>query len=104
MSRSYGWRSNAPALLAFGSDSVVELLSASVVLLQFLPRFTLSEAHAAWAAAVLLFALAAIIALIAILLLIGNMHPLVLRFDNEKGPVQFCAVVLTLEREQRQTH
>ncbi len=34
---------HSPAILAFGSDSIVELFSASVVLLQFLPRFSISE-------------------------------------------------------------
>ncbi len=68
-------RAHSPALLAFGSDSLVELLSASVVLLQFLPRFALSEARATRAAALLLFALAGMVALIAALSLIGHVHP-----------------------------
>ena len=34
------------ALLAFGSDSLIELLSASVVLLQFLPRMPLKKSQA----------------------------------------------------------
>jgi hypothetical protein len=54
-SRWLGWWSNAPvslagavaahspALLAFGSDSFVELLSAVIVLLQFLPSFPLNK-------------------------------------------------------------
>ncbi|MGC8549436.1 MAG: hypothetical protein ACP5M4_07025 [Acidobacteriaceae bacterium] len=40
-------RAGSPALLAFGSDSFVELLSAGVVLLRFAPRWGLSEARAA---------------------------------------------------------
>jgi hypothetical protein len=64
-------RAHSPALLAFGSDSLVELLSASVVLLQFLPRFSLSEQHAGRVAGILLFALAAIVTLIAVLSLTG---------------------------------
>jgi divalent metal cation (Fe/Co/Zn/Cd) transporter len=55
------------ALLAFGADSFVELLSALVVLLQFLPRFPLQKTHATRAAAVLLFALAAVVTAIALL-------------------------------------
>ncbi len=55
------------ALLAFGADSFVELLSAIVVLLQFLPRFPLQKTHATRAAAGLLFVLAAVIAVIALL-------------------------------------
>jgi hypothetical protein len=34
---------HSPAMLAFGSDSIVELFSASVVLLQFVPRLSVSE-------------------------------------------------------------
>jgi hypothetical protein len=33
-------RAHSTALLAFGSDSLVELLSASLVLLQLMPRLT----------------------------------------------------------------
>jgi len=53
------------ALLAFGSDSVIELLSAVVVLLQFAPRFPLKKMHADRAAALLLFALGGVVACIA---------------------------------------
>ncbi len=60
-------RAHSVALLAFGSDSFVELLSATVVLLQFLPRFPLKKAHAERTAAVLLFALAAVVVGIAVL-------------------------------------
>ena len=45
----------------FGSDSLVEMLSATVVLLQFLPRFPLKKMYADRAAAALLFALAAVV-------------------------------------------
>jgi divalent metal cation (Fe/Co/Zn/Cd) transporter len=55
------------ALLAFGSDSLIELLSAVVVLLQFLPRFPLRKSHAERAAAVLLFLLAGCVVVIAAL-------------------------------------
>ncbi len=55
------------ALLAFGSDSLIELLSAGVVLLQFLPRFPLQRAHAERAAGILLYLLAAAVVLIALL-------------------------------------
>lgn len=51
-------RAHSVALLAFGSDSLIELLSAAVVLLQFAPRFALSRERAARLAAVLLYALA----------------------------------------------
>ena len=60
-------RAHSVALLAFGSDSLVELLSAAVVLLQFLPRFPLKKTHAERAAAILLLALAAVVVAIAAL-------------------------------------
>src|SRR3954453_15298023 len=68
-------RAHSPALLAFGSDSLVELLSASLVLLQFTPGFTISKNQAAKAAAVLMFALAGIVPLIAGLSLAGRVQP-----------------------------
>ena len=39
-------RAHSVALLAFGSDSLIEMMSATVVLLQFLPRFPLKKSHA----------------------------------------------------------
>jgi divalent metal cation (Fe/Co/Zn/Cd) transporter len=53
------------ALLAFGSDSLVELMSAIVVLLQFMPRFQLKKKYVDKLAAVLLFALAVVVVCIA---------------------------------------
>ncbi len=50
-------QSNSTALFAFGSDSFVELLSACLVVLQFIPSFPLGEKQAARWASVLLFAL-----------------------------------------------
>src|SRR5260370_17767136 len=49
------WTSHSPALVAFGGDSLIELLSAAVVLWRF--RFDLNESRAARFAVVLLFAL-----------------------------------------------
>jgi hypothetical protein len=56
----------SPVMLAFGSDSFVELLSAGVVLLPFLPHVSVSDRKAARAAGVLLFALAAVVCVTAI--------------------------------------
>jgi divalent metal cation (Fe/Co/Zn/Cd) transporter len=58
-------KAHSVALLAFGADSLVEMLSATVVLLQFLPRFPLKKEHADRAAAVLLFALSVVVVCIA---------------------------------------
>ena len=57
---------HSPVMLAFGSDSFVELLSAGVVLLQFLPHSSISERNAARVAGALLFALALIVCVMAI--------------------------------------
>ncbi len=66
---------HSPAILVFGSDSLVELISATVVLLHFLPRFSISEKRASRAASVLLFALAIIVTLITILALALHLRP-----------------------------
>jgi divalent metal cation (Fe/Co/Zn/Cd) transporter len=58
---------HSPALLAFGSDSLVELLSASVVLLQYSSPKIISERNAARMAGALLFLLAMIVASTAVL-------------------------------------
>src|SRR5579872_2051578 len=63
------WRSHSPALLAFGGDSLIELLSAGVVFWRF--RFDLKEARAARIAGVLLFALAGLVILTSVLNFIG---------------------------------
>jgi divalent metal cation (Fe/Co/Zn/Cd) transporter len=69
----------SPALLAFGSDSLVELLSAMVVLLQFFPQFSLSRKHANRSAGLLLFALAGIVTTTATVALALHLHPEVSR-------------------------
>lgn len=57
---------HSPAMLAFGSDSLVELLSATVVLLQWIPRMSISERRASRTAGVLLIVLAVVVAAIAV--------------------------------------
>ena len=65
----------SPVIFAFGSDSLVEVFSATVVLLQFVPKFSLSRRLATRTASVLLFVLAAIVALVAVLALALHLHP-----------------------------
>jgi len=71
------WRASSPALLAFGGDSAIELLSAVVVLW----RFRVSNAHedaerrAARVAGGLLFALAAFVTVTSITSLLGYSEP-----------------------------
>lgn len=64
------WTSHSPALLAFGGDSLIELLSAGVVFWRF--RFALGEARAARIAGGLLFALAGFVLLTSVLNFIGS--------------------------------
>jgi divalent metal cation (Fe/Co/Zn/Cd) transporter len=71
------WRAHSPALVAFGGDSAIELLSAVVVLW----RFRASDAHAdverraARVAGALLFALAAFVAVTSVTSLLGYSEP-----------------------------
>jgi divalent metal cation (Fe/Co/Zn/Cd) transporter len=53
---------HSPAMLAFSSDSLVELMSAAVVLLQWVPSVSISERKATRAASLLLFVLALVVA------------------------------------------
>jgi divalent metal cation (Fe/Co/Zn/Cd) transporter len=65
----------SPAMLAFGSDSLVELLSATVVLLQWAPGFSVSEQRVARAAGALLFALAFVMTGVAVASMILHWRP-----------------------------
>lgn len=71
------WAARSPALLGFGGDSAVELLSAVVVLRRFYGPF--HEAHAeeraARVAGSLLFVLAAFVVLASVLALLGHVEP-----------------------------
>jgi divalent metal cation (Fe/Co/Zn/Cd) transporter len=66
---------HSPALLAFGSDSLVELLSATVVLLQYGAPALLSQRTAGRIAGALLFILAGIVASTALLALAFHFRP-----------------------------
>lgn len=69
VSLSTAWHAHSPALLGFGGDSLVELLSAAVVLARF--RFQLDEAWAAKTAGILLLLLAGFVVLTSVFNLIG---------------------------------
>lgn len=69
LSLGVAWQSHSPALLAFGGDSFIELVSAVVVFRRF--RFTLAEPRAARIAGGLLFALAAFVLVTCLLNLVG---------------------------------
>jgi divalent metal cation (Fe/Co/Zn/Cd) transporter len=68
-------RAQSPVLLAFGFDSFVELLSASLVVLALAPRFSFNHKRIDHAAGILLFVLAAVVGLTSILALAGKMQP-----------------------------
>lgn len=88
------------ALLAFGSDSLIELLSAVVVLLQFLPRFPLKKPHAEKSAAVLLFLLAAAVIAIAALAYGAPMHTTWLGMAITAAALVAMPVLARLKRSQ----
>lgn len=71
------WAANSSALLAFGGDSAVEMLSAAVVLWYFCRPGVDSRAEkrAAKIAGSLLFALALFVAIASILTLLGHAEP-----------------------------
>jgi divalent metal cation (Fe/Co/Zn/Cd) transporter len=77
ISLSAAWMARSPALLAFGGDSAIELISAVVVL----RRFRVSAAHeqaesrAARIAGVLLVALAAYVVVASAMTLLGHPEP-----------------------------
>ena len=69
------WAAHSPVLLAFGSDSLVELFSATVVVLQFVPGIALPERKAGRAAAMLLFVLAGVVTVTAVASLALRLRP-----------------------------
>jgi divalent metal cation (Fe/Co/Zn/Cd) transporter len=66
---------HSPALLAFGADSFVELLSAMVVLLAIVPSFPLTKDRAARLAGILLFVLAGVVAFVTLLSVLYRFEP-----------------------------
>ncbi|MGB8542729.1 MAG: cation transporter [Candidatus Acidiferrales bacterium] len=77
VSLSAAWMARSPALLAFGGDSAVELLSATVVLWRFRAHEAphRAEKSASRVAGVLLFALALYVAVVAAMSLLGHNAP-----------------------------
>ena len=60
------WKARSVSLLAFGSDSFVEVISAVVVLLQFTRSLRVSQTRAAKICGLLLYGLAGVVSLIAL--------------------------------------
>lgn len=67
--------SHSVAILAFGSDSLVELLSALVVVVAFIPRLHISEERTARWSAVLLIVLCIVVVTDAVLSLLRRSEP-----------------------------
>ena len=77
ISLTSAWKAHSPALLAFGGDSAIELLSAIVVLWRFRVHVESEKAEkrAARIAGVLLFVLSAYVLAASILTLLGYTEP-----------------------------
>ena len=77
VSQFAGWRAGSPALLGFGVDSAIELISAVVVLWRFSPALADSqtERRTARIAGALLLVLAVYVAAISAMSLMGYNHP-----------------------------
>jgi Ca2+/Na+ antiporter len=71
------WKARSPALLAFGGDSAIELISAVIVRRRFLVqvRQEQAESRAARIAGVLLFAMAAYVVVASTVTLVGHVEP-----------------------------
>ncbi len=90
VSLSAAWIARSPALLGFGGDSAVEVLSAAVVLHRFHPRSheEHAEERAAKIAGGLLFVLATFVAIASILALLGHV-------EARPSPVGIALLILT---------
>jgi divalent metal cation (Fe/Co/Zn/Cd) transporter len=88
-SLSAAWMGRSPALLGFGGDSAVELLSAAVVLWSFrsASRGDHAEPQAAKIAGGLLFFLAAFVAGVSVLALLGHV-------ESRPSPVGIVVLIL----------
>ena len=69
------WTAHSIAILAFGADSLVELLSATVVLLQWTPMVSISEKSASRAAGALLYLLAVVVGGLALASVVFRQKP-----------------------------
>lgn len=97
---------HSPAMLAFGSDSFVELLSAGVVLLQFVPKMAIAERKAARAAGALLFVLAVVVSATAIGSLTFQARPEVSRLGLgvTAAALIVMPILATLKRREARIH
>jgi divalent metal cation (Fe/Co/Zn/Cd) transporter len=96
------WRAHSPALLGFGGDSAIELLSAAVVFWRFCSNSNpeLAERYAARIAGALLIVLALFVAITSVLSLLGYRQPQTSRLGI--AVLLLAAVIMPwLAREKR---
>jgi len=96
------WRARSPALLGFGGDSAIELLSAMVVFWRFRSNSNpeLNEKYAARIAGTLLLVLALFVAIVSVLCLLGYREPRTSRIGI--AVLLLAAVIMPwLAREKR---
>jgi divalent metal cation (Fe/Co/Zn/Cd) transporter len=98
------WTARSPAILAFGVDSFVEVLSATVVLLQFAPSYAISAYKAARASGVLLFILAFAVAGMAVVTLTLRIHPEVSRAGIGITIAALIAMPILAKLKRREAH
>ena len=94
------FNAHSVALLAFGADSLIELLSATVVLLAFLPWLARRNEVAERASAVLLFLLAAAVVVIAALSWRGSVQVSCLGIAVTSLALVIMPVLAWLKRRQ----
>jgi divalent metal cation (Fe/Co/Zn/Cd) transporter len=90
-------RAHSPALLAFGCDSFVELLSAALVVFSLAPRFQFNHKRVDAASGALLFLLAAVVAVTSLLALAHKLQPQ----SSPLGTVAALFVMPLLARQKR---
>jgi divalent metal cation (Fe/Co/Zn/Cd) transporter len=95
---------HSPAMLAFGSDSLVELLSATVVVLQWIPGISFSERRASRAAGALLLVLAFVVAAIAVVSLALRLRPEASRTGMAISVAALMAMPVLAALKRREAH
>jgi divalent metal cation (Fe/Co/Zn/Cd) transporter len=95
-------RAHSVALLAFGSDSLVELFSATIVLFQFIRLFRISRERAARTAGILLFVLAGVVGSIALVAVAGKVtaERSLLGIAITAGALVFMPILAWLKRKK----
>jgi divalent metal cation (Fe/Co/Zn/Cd) transporter len=95
-------RAQSVALFAFGSDSLVELFSATIVLFQFTRIFRISRERAARMAGGLLFVLAGVVGLIALVAIAGRVKTerSLLGISITAGALLFMPILAWLKRRK----